>query len=82
MFRQCLIAFLVALSLASPAARGEVRFGNHVHIGGHDVSHQTFDRHHRAVFYLYEGQPHPAGCSWRRNEDGSQTKVCKYKILH
>ena len=82
MSRQCLIAFLAALTLTAPAARAEVRLGDTVHIGGHDVSHLTFDRHRRAVFYLYDGQPHTAGCAWRRNEDGSQTKVCRYKILH
>jgi len=82
MSRQRLIASLVAFSLLAPAARAEVRLGDNVHIGGHDVSHQTFNRHRRAVFYLYEGQPNPSGCAWRRNEDGSQTKVCRYKILH
>ena len=82
MFRRSLISAVLAVGVLAPAAADEVHFGGHVFIGGHDVSHQTFNRHRRAVYYLYRSQPHPAGCVWRRNDDGSQTKVCRLKLLH
>jgi hypothetical protein len=82
MFRFSLFACLFAFGLMAPSAQAEVRFGDNVSIGGHDVSHQTFDRRHRGVFYLYDRQPPHAGCAWRRNGDGSRTKVCRYKLLH
>jgi plastocyanin len=78
MLRRSLIAGLVSLGLVAPAARAEVVFGNNVHIGGHDVSHQRFDSRHRGVFYLHEGRPRHPGCTVRRNYDGSHTKVCHY----
>jgi hypothetical protein len=81
MSRHSWLACIFALSMLAPAARAEVRFGNNVYIGGHNVSHQTFDRHRRGEFYLYNRQPHPAGCAWRRNDDGSRTKVCRFKQL-
>ena len=81
MFRHSLFACILAFGLLAPAARAEVHFGKNVYIGGHNVSHQTFDRHRRGEFYLYNHQPHPAGCAWRRNGDGSRTKVCRFKQL-
>jgi hypothetical protein len=54
----------------------EVRFGNNVRIGGHDVSNQTFNKKRRAEFYIYKNKPKNAGCRWRKNADGSRTKVC------
>ena len=77
--RPARIALTLALGLIASAARAEVRFGNNVHIGGHDVSHQTFDRQHRGEFYIYDRKPHPEGCVWRRNDDGSRTKVCRFQ---
>jgi hypothetical protein len=72
----------IAFSLAGPSARAEVVFGSHVYIGGHDVSHQSFDRRHRGAFYLYSGRPPHPGCVGRSHADGSRTKVCRFAILH
>jgi hypothetical protein len=69
----------VILSVASPRvedARAEVRFGQNVRIGGHDVSNQTFTQKRRGVFYVYDRPPATPGCTWRNNADGSRTKVC------
>ena len=74
----CLLAFFaLALSLvvAAPAA-AEVRFGNNVRIGGHDVSNQRFDRRNRGVYHIYEGRPRNPGCSWRSDGRGGRVKVC------
>jgi hypothetical protein len=74
------IAAAVAFSLAlAQVARSEVRFGGHVSIGGHDVSHQTFNRHRRGEFHIYDRQPRHPGCVWRDNGDGSRTRVCRFK---
>ena len=73
---------LTACLLGLAPAAAEVRFGDHVYIGGHDVSHQTFNRHRRGLFYLHQGRPNPEGCAWRNNPDGSKTKVCHYQIRH
>jgi hypothetical protein len=72
----------LVLLLLAPAARAEIVFGGNVHIGGHDVSHQRFDRNHRGEFYLYNRRPHHPGCYVRRNDDGSHTKVCRYQTRH
>ncbi len=77
-----LLVCVFAAGFIAPAAEAEVRFGHNVYVGGHDVSHQTFNRHRRGAFYLYNQQPHPAGCAWRANDDGSRTKVCRFKTLH
>ncbi len=81
MTRRFSLAYLFAVCLLPPTAQADVHFGSHVYIGGHDVSHQTFNRHRRAVYYLYNRRPHPEGCAWRRNGDGSQTKVCRLQTL-
>jgi len=81
MSRHSLLACIFAFGWLAPAAGDEVHFGGNVYIGGHNVSHQTFNRHRRGEFYLYASQPHPAGCAWRRNGDGSRTKVCRFKQL-
>ena len=70
-----ILALAGALISASPAG-AEVHFGNNVRIGGHDVSHQTFDKHRRGEYYIYDKKPPDAGCRWRDNADGSKTKVC------
>jgi hypothetical protein len=67
--------------MATQAAHAEVHFGRNVYIGGHDVSHQTFNRHRRGEYHLYSRQPRNAGCVWRRNSDGSRTKVCHLKVV-
>jgi len=75
------LACFLAFALFAPVSGAEVRFGGNVYIGGHNVSHQTFNRHRRGEFYLYDQQPRHAGCVWRRNGDGSRTKVCRFKTL-
>lgn len=77
MIRLSLIVCLVA-ALAAPAM-AEVRFGNNVRIGGHDVSNQTFTKKKRGKFIIHEGTPKNEGCVLRKNADGSQTKVCNFK---
>ena len=57
-------------------AEAEVRFGRNVRVGGHDVSNQTFNRQRRGEYIIYNGKPAREGCHWRRNGDGSRTKVC------
>jgi len=60
-------------------ANAEVRFGKNVRIGGHDVSNQTFNKKKRGVYYIYKKKPKNAGCRWRKNADGSRTKICHLK---
>lgn len=76
-----LSAALAVSLMATQPARTEVHFGGNVFVGGHDVSHQTFDRHRRGQYHLYDRQSRQAGCVWRRNGDGSRTKVCRFKTL-
>jgi hypothetical protein len=71
------IGFWSAVSVAPAGA--EVRFGNNVRIGGHDVSNQTFNSKRRGEFYIYNKTPRNEGCQWRMNRDGSRTKVCHLK---
>ncbi|HEV7326299.1 MAG TPA: hypothetical protein VGN91_14645 [Bosea sp. (in: a-proteobacteria)] len=70
-----LTALVFPLAVAVPAA-AEVRFGNNVRIGGHDVSNQRFDRRNRGVYHLYEGRPRDPGCSWRSDGRGGRVKTC------
>jgi hypothetical protein len=70
-----LAALILPLAAAAPAA-AEVRFGNNVRIGGHDVSNQRFDRRNRGVYHIYEGRPRNPGCSWRSDGRGGRVKVC------
>ena len=65
-------------SFALPVS-AEVRFGNNVRIGDNDVSNQTFTKQKRGKFIIHETQPKNAGCVWRKNGDGSKTKVCNFK---
>jgi hypothetical protein len=73
---------IVALAIATAsfafvsAASAEVRFGKNVRIGGNDVSNQTFNKKRRAIYYIYNTKPKNPGCRWRKNRDGSRTKVC------
>lgn len=75
------ILTLAALSLPtlSAPALAEVRLGNNVRIGGHDASNQTFTKKKRGEYYIYDKDPKNAGCKWRKNKDGSKTKVCHLK---
>lgn len=66
------------VSLGVPAS-AEVRFGNNVRIGGHDVSNQTFTKKKRGKFVIHEKEPKNAGCVWQQNADGSKTQVCNFK---
>ena len=61
---------------ASCPASALVRFGNNVFIGGHDFSHQTYDRTHRAIVHLYNRTPPGAGCRWRPDGHGGRVKIC------
>jgi hypothetical protein len=70
------IATAVACFMVMPPASAEVRFGKNVRIGGNDVSNQTFNKKRRAEFYIYKNKPKNQGCRWRKNADGSRTKVC------
>ena len=74
------LSLVLILALAAAGAQAQVHFGSNVYIGGHDVSHQTFDRRHRGEFHLYNHEPRRAGCAVRRDADGAQTKVCRYKV--
>jgi hypothetical protein len=65
--------------VATAPAMADVRFGKNVHIGGHDVSNQTFNSRRRGAYYIYNKTPANEGCSWRSNSDGSRTKVCHLK---
>lgn len=69
------LAIAMLLSIASPAA-AVVRFGKNVRIGGHDVSNQTFTKKRRGLYIIHNNAPAHSGCHWRRNSDGSKTKVC------
>ncbi len=70
-------AFLtMSMTLVITPAAAEVRFGNNVRIGGHDVSGQTFNSQRRGLYIIHDKKPANEGCTWRRNRDGSQTKIC------
>lgn len=72
-----LAAVLLAAHFAATAtATAEVRFGKNVHIGGHDVSNQTFTKKRRGLYIIHDHAPPNPGCHWRNNGDGSKTKVC------
>ena len=76
------IAAMVGLSLGlSSAASAEVRFGRNVRIGGHDFSHQRFDRKRRAEIHLYDRAPARAGCAWRPDGRGGRVKTCHLRRL-
>ncbi len=75
----CFTAIVIILgSWASPVA-AKVHFGKNVRIGGHDVSNQTFTKKRRAVYHIYKGKPRRTGCRWRKNRDGSRTKICHFQ---
>ena len=71
------IIVLLCLLFGAPfPAAATVRFGGNVFIGGHDFSHQSFDRKHRAVIHLYDRAPRHAGCAWHADRHGGRVKVC------
>lgn len=70
---------VLALSAFAITASAEVRFGNNLRIGGHDVSGQMFTKQKRGTFIIHENEPENAGCVWRQNTGGSRTKVCNLK---
>jgi hypothetical protein len=78
LIRTIAVALIIAnaiFALITPVS-AEVRFGKNVRIGGHDVSNQTFNKKRRAEYYIYKNKPKNEGCRWRKNADGSRTKVC------
>ncbi|WP_299415140.1 hypothetical protein [uncultured Sulfitobacter sp.] len=77
MFRLSVI--MCAFAAFTLPAFAEVRFGNNVRIGGNDVSNQTFTKQKRGKFIIHEKAPKNAGCAWRKNSDGSRTKVCNFQ---
>lgn len=70
----CLAALLFA-----GVSTAEVRIGKGVRIGGNEIAPQTFTEKRRGVYYIYEDNPKNPGCKWRKNADGSKTKVCHLK---
>ena len=56
---------LAVLLFCSGPAAAQVHFGNSVFIGGHNFSHQTFNRHHRLHVMLYDHPIRGAGCVTR-----------------
>ena len=68
-----------ALILGGAPASAEVRFGNHVFIGGHDFSHQTYSRRHRAVITLYDRPIRNQGCVIRADGHGGTLKRCRLR---
>ncbi len=76
---QLTIVMLLLVTLAAAPSVAEVRFGNNVRIGGHDVSNQTFNSQRRGAYTIYNKTPPNAGCRWHSNADGSRTKVCHLK---
>ncbi|KAF2989988.1 hypothetical protein OGR47_17765 [Methylocystis sp. MJC1] len=83
MSRKVIIASALAVAVAlCGSAFGEVRFGKNVYVGGHDFSHQTFDRKHRAEVHLYDNQSKNAGCRWQADGSGGRVKLCRLRSLH
>ncbi|MCR4521089.1 MULTISPECIES: hypothetical protein [Bosea] len=77
-----LLAMTVGLSVAHPsAASAEVRFGRNVRVGGHDFSHQSFNRQRRAQIYLYDRTPSRSGCVWRSDGRGGKVKTCHLRRI-
>ncbi len=76
---QLLLCLSILLHAAVSTARSEVRFGKNVRIGGHDVSNQIFNKKRRAKYYIYKNKSKNPGCRWKRNRDGSKTKICHLK---
>ncbi len=74
------ILFISTVSVTTLLMAGmgaaEVRLGKNVRIGGHDASNQTFNRKNKGRYYIYKGKPKKAGCRWRKNRDGTRTKIC------
>ncbi len=71
-----------ALSVVTASGAGaEVNFGRNVFVGGHDFSHQRFDKNHRAKVYLYNETPKHAGCYWRADGRAGREKICHLRKL-
>ncbi|MFV0369683.1 MAG: hypothetical protein ACK5KM_14615 [Hyphomicrobiaceae bacterium] len=74
-----ILTVVFSACLLTLPVQAEVRFGKNVRIGGHDVSGQTFNKKKRGRFYIYKNKPRRPGCYWRKNADGSRTKICHWK---
>ncbi|RYE35087.1 MAG: hypothetical protein EOP23_02355 [Hyphomicrobiales bacterium] len=72
------VGWSVALSSGVSA---EVRFGRNVRVGGHDFSHQRFNRKRRAEIYLYDRAPARSGCVWRSDGRGGKVKTCHLRAI-
>ncbi|BCB19278.1 hypothetical protein [Bosea sp. ANAM02] len=78
----CLLAMTVGWNVVlSSAASAEVRFGRNVRVGGHDFSHQSFNRKRRAEIYLYDRTPSRSGCVWRSDGRGGRAKTCHLRRI-
>ncbi|SEN64762.1 hypothetical protein SAMN05216227_101948 [Pseudorhodobacter antarcticus] len=77
MIRATLITLILTLAAPAlaPPAMAEVRLGKNVRIGGHDASNQTFTKTKRGEYNITTTAPKNPGCKWRKNKDGSKTKV-------
>ena len=78
--RKVLATALVVLAGAIPAV-AEVHFGSNVFIGGHDFSHQSFNRHHRLHVELYDHPIHGGGCVIRSDGRGGMVKTCRLQRI-
>ena len=59
------LGLMLGLLVAAGPAAAEVHFGNNVFIGGHNFSHQSFNRHHRLHVTLYDHPIRGGGCVTR-----------------
>ncbi len=74
------LATLGLFDLAGPAA-AQVHLGGNVFIGGHDFSHQTYDRRHRAVIKLHDRPIRGEGCVTRADGRGGTVKTCRLRTI-
>ena len=75
------ILAIALLGLAATPAPAEVHFGSNVFIGGHDFSHQSFDRRHRLHVELYDHPIRGASCVVRRDSRGGLAKTCRLRRI-
>lgn len=80
MYKMLAAALLALAAYAAPAA-ADVHFGSKVFIGGHDFSHQSFNRHHRLHVHLYDRPIRGAGCVVRRDGRGDVVKTCRLQRI-
>ncbi len=76
-----ILAGIFLFALKCLPATAEVRFGRNVYIGGHDFSHQRYDRKHRAVIRLYDRRLRREGCASRSDGRGGRIKICHLRKI-